>query len=67
MSWARSSGLRLEGWRTSFVWAVVGSLREAALFWMDHWRRRLRAGSFILGGVVVCDVVVCDVVVWENL
>jgi hypothetical protein len=33
----------------------VGSLREAALFWMDHWRRRLRAGSFIVGGCCVCE------------
>ena len=45
-----------EGWRTSEVWAVVGSLREAAVFWMDHWRRRLRPGSFI---VMVVWVVGC--------
>lgn len=36
----------------SSVCTVVGSLREAAVFWMDHWRRRLRAGSFIVGGCV---------------
>lgn len=39
----------------SSVWTVVGSLREAALFWMDHWRRRLRAGSFIVPVVVVWE------------
>jgi hypothetical protein len=56
MSCASSSGLIFEGWRTSSVCAVEGSAREAAVFWMLHWRRRLRPGSLFI--LAVCEFVV---------